>query len=148
MSNISEGVLIFNNWFESAKMLSGLEFKKLFIAIYEYQIHGIEPPPFSEKGEAIARNIFPFIDKRLKGALCAKLGAGALDSLTATPDPHRDPARVKSYTPHTKDKKRQDKTSISSYEDDQYWRDFFEIAIAHALKEAAPTDEPSVPDKN
>ena len=144
MSNISEGVLIFNNWFESAKMLSGLEFKKLFIAIYEYQIHGIEPPPFSEKGEAIARNIFPFIDKRLKGALYAKHGAGALDSLTATPDPHRDPTGVKCNTPYTKEKKRQENISLSS-DEEQYWRDFFDMAVAHALKET-PTDEPSVPD--
>lgn len=133
MKNINEGVLIFNSWFESAKVLSGLEFKKLFLAIYDYQIHGIEPPSFTPKGEGIARNIFPCLDKRIKGAIYAKQGASINDGNENRLYPKWEPIGVKTPTLYTKEEKSKVKQSISSYEEREKWRDFFDTAAAHAL---------------
>lgn len=131
MKTIDEGVYIFNNWFESAKVLSGIEFKKLFLAIYNYQIHGIEPPSFTQKGEGIARNIFPCIEKRINGAIYAR--RGTVDK--KEPDPIREPDRVKPPTLYTKEKISKEKNSIYSLEERERWQDFFDIATAHALEQ-------------
>ena len=156
MSKITEGVLIFNNWFEAAKLLSGPEFKKLLIAIYEYQIYGKQPPTFTPKGEALARSIFPLIEKRVKGAMWAKQG---LEKKQDTPqgvpmgvsavEPVGEPTGVKSYTPYPKENKRKENIRISSEEEaeKESWYEFFDWASNRYMETEMPADEPPAPDK-
>ncbi len=156
MSKIDQGVLIFNEWFESARGLSGLEFKKLFLAMYDYQVHGKVPPSFTEKGETLAAVVFPCLEKRVNGAMYAKFGM--LDAKNDgdrenTEHPYGDPAGGKSPTPSPKEKKSKEKNNISpplspigtegrrrgrggkaaKSEQDKEWDEFFELAIKRAM---------------
>lgn len=141
MSKIDQGVLIFNEWFESAKGLSGLEFKKLFLAMYDFQINGKEPPSFTAKGDTLARVIFPCLEKRVSGAIYAKLGAQKNDNCSEPGKASGVPAGVKSETPGTKEennKEKQRNTLVrASREKDEMWDEFFEAAKRRALGEKA-----------
>ena len=158
MTKITEGVLIFNNWFEAAKLLSGSEFKKLMLAIYEYQIFGKQPPTFTPKGEAVARSILPLIEKRVKGAMWARQGLEKNEGtpkgvpMGVTPDeparePMREPARVNRSTPYPKEYKRKENIRNSSEEEDRSWAEYYEDAAERFMKLGVPADEPPAPDK-
>ena len=124
MPRIDQGVLIFNEWFESARGLSGLEFKKLFLAMYDYQVNGKTPPTFTPKGETLAKVVFPCLKRRVIGASNAR--CKALDENSSESDetaslsdtstdglPHRVPAGEKSACPASKEKKSKEKKNIS-----------------------------------
>ena len=124
MPRIDQGVLIFNEWFESARGLSGLEFKKLFLAMYDYQVNEKTPPTFTPKGETLARVVFPCLKRRVIGASnarCKALDENSSESTeTATLSdtstdglPHRVPAGEKSACPAPKEKKSKEKKNIS-----------------------------------
>ena len=66
MSDISKGVLIYNEWFESMEILPSDEYKALVNAIYHLQIHNAPPPEFTGVAKAIAAIIFPYIERRKK----------------------------------------------------------------------------------
>ncbi len=72
MSNTEKGVLIFSEWFEAMKKLNPNEFKKLMLAIYDFQMKGIEPPEFYGKTALVADMIFPYIRRRVAAAEAAK----------------------------------------------------------------------------
>ena len=124
MYRVDQGVLIFNEWFESARGLSGLEFKKLFLAMYDYQVNGKTPPTFTPKGETLAKVVFPCIKKRIIGASNARSrsisencsdGSEADSSSDGSTDklPQRVPAGEKTGCPAPKEKKSKEKNSIS-----------------------------------
>ena len=148
IGKFEQGVFIFYEWFSAAKVLSGLEFKKLFLAIAEYQLNGTEPPSFTPKGEALARVIFPCIKRRIDGAKFAERGAQEFKSDHLASTPSGTPSGVKTYTPYPKEKKNKEKYSNSSSEKDKEWQEFFDLAVSRSLKTIAPTDEPSVLDGN
>ena len=75
MSNTDKGVLFFHEWIEAMSKLSPNEFKKLAYAIYELQIHGIEPPEFQGKTALVAHMIFPYIRRRIQNSKAGKKGA-------------------------------------------------------------------------
>ena len=124
MPRIDQGVLIFNEWFESARGLSGLEFKKLFLAMYDYQVNGKTPPTFTPKGETLAKVVFPCIKRRVIGASNARSrsisencsdGSEADSSSDGSTDklPPSVPVGEKSGCPAPKEKKSKEKNSIS-----------------------------------
>ena len=159
MAKIDQGVFVFNEWFESARGLSGLEFKKLFLAMYDYQVNGKKPPSFTPKGETIAKIVFPCLEKRVNGAIYARMGALEQNSqLTdeGTKKPAEEPAGVKSFTHATKEEKRKENNKIIYYrtrvgagswdwrtreeieaerEKDKKWQEFFDVAAKRALGE-------------
>ena len=66
MSDISKGVLIFNEWFEAMERLSAKDYKALMIALYNAQINNIPPPEFTGRSKIVATMIFPCIERRKK----------------------------------------------------------------------------------
>ena len=131
MSTTDKGVLIFNEWFEASRELSSIEFKKLFMAMYNYQAYGTEPPQFKSKTKPVASIVFPCLKRRMDGARFARFGA----------DPVWEPARVESPTPEAKEKKKKEKYSTekkSTYareSEGDSWDEFFELAARKALGE-------------
>lgn len=131
MSTTDKGVLIFNEWFEAASELSSVEFKKLFMAMYNYQIHGTEPPQFKSRTQPIASIVFPCLKRRMDGARFAKYGA----------DPVREPSRAEPHTHDAKEKNKKEKYSIekkSTYpreSEKDSWEEFFELAARNGLKD-------------
>ena len=63
-SDISKGVLIFNEWFDAMERLSAKDYKALMIAIYNAQINNIPPPEFTGRTKMVATIIFPCIERR------------------------------------------------------------------------------------
>ncbi len=80
MSKTDKGVLIFNEWFELMKQLSATDFKKLLVAMYEYQRYGKEPPQFKGKSELVATLVFPAIKRRISLSSAGKRGAQVTNS--------------------------------------------------------------------
>ena len=77
MSDITKGVLIYNEWFEAMRALDPDNFKKIVLAVYDFQIHDIPPPEFDGVALAIASIIFPYIERRKQKAENGRLGAAA-----------------------------------------------------------------------
>ena len=131
MSTTDKGVLIFNEWFEASRELSSIEFKKLFMAMYNYQVNGTEPPQFKSKTQPVASIVFPCLKRRMDGAKFARFGA----------DPSWVPSRVEPQTPETKEKNKKEKYSIekkSTYpreSEKDSWEEFFELAARNGLKD-------------
>lgn len=70
-----KGFLLFYDWVDALDMLSPKDFKRLLLALIEYQKNGTEPPEFSNKAKTIASLIFPQIDRRKYLAEMGKKGA-------------------------------------------------------------------------
>ena len=77
MSDITKGVLIYNEWFEAMRALDPDNFKKIVLAVYDFQIHDTPPPEFDGVALAIASIIFPYIERRKQKAKNGRLGAAA-----------------------------------------------------------------------
>ncbi len=77
MSDISKGVLIYNEWFEAMRPLDSDDFKAIALAIYDLQIHNTPPPEFEGVARAIASIIFPYIERRKQQAERGRAGAAA-----------------------------------------------------------------------
>ena len=87
MSTIDKGILIFNEWFEAMNELPGTDFKKLLLAIRDYQLYGTEPPQFKGKSKLVAALIFPCIARRVALSRAGKLGAAVTNQrLYSEPD--------------------------------------------------------------
>lgn len=70
-----KGFLLFYDWVDALDMLSPKDFKKLLLALIEYQKNGTEPPEFTNKAKTIASLIFPQIDRRKYLSEMGKKGA-------------------------------------------------------------------------
>ena len=77
MSKTDTGVLIFTEWFESLRELNPKQFKAVLMAMYEYQIKGIDPPEFTGGARMVSNLIFPYITRRKQQAAFGRLGSEA-----------------------------------------------------------------------
>ena len=104
MSDISKGVLIYNEWFESMEVLPSDEYKALVNAIYHLQIHNLPPPEFTGIAKAIAAIVFPYIERRKKQSEFGRAGANArisrLGGNAASSDPSSDPSSQNKIKPN------------------------------------------------
>lgn len=85
MSDISKGVLIYNEWFEAMRALDPDDFKAVMLAIYDSQIHNTPPPEFEGVARAIAAIILPYIERRKQQAQRGRAGAVARYSKEGDP---------------------------------------------------------------
>ncbi len=77
MSDITKGVLIYNEWFEAMRSLNQKDYKTLINAIYNAQIHDLPPPEFTGRAGIVASMIFPCIERRKKQSGFGRAGAEA-----------------------------------------------------------------------
>ena len=77
MRNTDKGVLMFNEWIDAMSELNPKEFKALFLAIWNYQLSGVEPPEFKGKTKIMASMIFPYVRRRIAQSNGAKKAIAA-----------------------------------------------------------------------
>jgi DNA (cytosine-5)-methyltransferase 1 len=74
MSKKEVGFLFFYDWLEPFSLLSGDEFKKLFISMAEYQLNGTKHGEFTGNTALIASFVFPQLDRRMARSEAGKKG--------------------------------------------------------------------------
>ena len=77
MAKSNKGFLFFYDWLEVLRELDSKNFKKIVLAMIDYQQNGTLPPKFSGTTEVIAKLIFPQIDRRIASAKAGKMGMEA-----------------------------------------------------------------------
>ena len=149
MSDISKGVLIYNEWFESMQSLSAKDYKALMIAIYNAQINNIPPPEFTGRSKIVATIIFPCIERRKSQSERGYLGAVAryakdkekqlLSSTSANGTANSQNKEKKSKIEYSYTKAKPSKADAPAAKDSTSFDldDFFEAAVRRSLGEAS-----------
>ena len=75
MSDIDKGFLIYREWLNAMKLLPASDFKRVMMAMWDYQFEGKEPPEFKGKCEVVATMVFPHIKRRLQMSAAGKRSA-------------------------------------------------------------------------
>ena len=74
MASSDKGFLFFYDWLEPFSTLSGDDFKRLFLAMVEYQKNDVEPPEFQGKAKFLAMFVFPQLQRRKISSKAGKSG--------------------------------------------------------------------------
>ena len=74
MGKSNKGFLFFYDWIDVLEELEGKDFKRLVMAMINYQRDGTPPPEFKGVSRVIAQLIFPQIDRRIANAEAGKTG--------------------------------------------------------------------------
>ena len=77
MSEINKGILIFKEWLVSMEKLPPKEYKKMIIAMCDYQFNDVPPPEFTGKSALVAPIIFPCLQRRKEASAKGQKGADA-----------------------------------------------------------------------
>ncbi len=68
------GFFFFSDWEKGMRKLTGKDFKKLFWALYDFQLNDIKPPEFKGDVDILASLIIPQIKRRKDKARAGSLG--------------------------------------------------------------------------